>query len=600
MSETFSLSATITPDYGIATNWSGGSVPGAGTDAVIDDATVLVDPATVLSANVVLQGVATLSGNGGGFSLGPGSALAGQGQNALYADGAIVNDGAVTLAGGATVLRIVVEDGTGIAENYGLAIPSFENAGDIAATGGATLAIDGTELSNIGEITLDDGTLAVSGGAVDGGQGPLSLGGLITLADHATASFSDGVADQDFSFTGADTISFADAAGVTGVTITGFDRASKILVPSLAAGHTLLDQLTFTDLPGHTVPVVLPALAGAEISLEPTAPCFARGTRLLTPAGYAPVEALRPGDPLVTLAGDIKPARWIGSRALDLAAHVRPDAVRPVRILPGALGPGVPARHVRLSPDHALLLRGLLVPVKLLVNGATILRERNCQAVTYYHVELDRHDILLAEKLPVESYLDTGNRAMFETAAGVAHKSPVFGRGRQWDSRAFADLCLGGTILAEIRRGLRARAFDMGFRPRTLTDVSLWAGGRKFLRAAGTASRPIFKLGVGHPGEITIRSPVFVPAEMTCGDGDDEDNRLLGIALKKIRFGLNTVLPARIARAGFHPRAARDAADWTDGNAIIEVPPQVGTVSLVIAALPQGWTTPPGAIALDI
>jgi hypothetical protein len=59
-------------------------------------------------------------------------------------------------------------------------------------------------------------------------------------------------------------------------------------------------------------------------------------------------------------------------------------------------------------------------------------------------------------------------------------------------------------------------------------------------------------------------------------------------------------LPARIARAGFHPRAARDAADWTDGNAIIEVPPQVGTVSLVIAALPQGWTTPPGAIALDI
>jgi hypothetical protein len=33
--------------------------------------------------------------------------------------------------------------------------------------------------------------------------------------------------------------------------------------------------------------------------------------------------------------------------------------------------------------------------------------------VTYYHVELAAHDVILAEGLLCESYLDTGNRAAF-------------------------------------------------------------------------------------------------------------------------------------------------------------------------------------------
>ena len=33
--------------------------------------------------------------------------------------------------------------------------------------------------------------------------------------------------------------------------------------------------------------------------------------------------------------------------------------------------------------------------------------------VTYYHHELARHGVVLAEGLPCESYLDTGNRGFF-------------------------------------------------------------------------------------------------------------------------------------------------------------------------------------------
>jgi Hint domain len=46
-------------------------------------------------------------------------------------------------------------------------------------------------------------------------------------------------------------------------------------------------------------------------------------------------------------------------------------------------------------------------------NGTTIRCERDWTAVDYYHVELDRHAILLADGLPAESYLDTGNSGFF-------------------------------------------------------------------------------------------------------------------------------------------------------------------------------------------
>jgi hypothetical protein len=68
-----------------------------------------------------------------------------------------------------------------------------------------------------------------------------------------------------------------------------------------------------------------------------------------------------------------------------------------------------------LSPDHALFVDGLLIPVRYLCNGATIRQDARSE-VTYFHVELDRHDILRAEGLPVESYLDAGNRGAFENA----------------------------------------------------------------------------------------------------------------------------------------------------------------------------------------
>jgi hypothetical protein len=98
---------------------------------------------------------------------------------------------------------------------------------------------------------------------------------------------------------------------------------------------------------------------------------------------------------------------------------------------------------VLLSPDHAGLVDGLLVPARLLVNGATIAWEVDLAAVIYYHVELDRHDVLLAEGLPVESYLDTGDRGNFANGDGPVALHPDFAS-RAWEASGCAPLMVTG------------------------------------------------------------------------------------------------------------------------------------------------------------
>ena len=138
------------------------------------------------------------------------------------------------------------------------------------------------------------------------------------------------------------------------------------------------------------------------------------------------------GDLAVTASGEHRPVRWIGHRDLDGAGALLPFAQCPVRVLPGAFGSGLPERTLYLSPGHPVLVGadedgegGHLVPVMCLVNGTTVEREER-DAVTYWHIELDRHDILLAEGLPAESYLDGGDRPFFTEGGDHALINPDF------------------------------------------------------------------------------------------------------------------------------------------------------------------------------
>ncbi len=137
-----------------------------------------------------------------------------------------------------------------------------------------------------------------------------------------------------------------------------------------------------------------------------------------TQDGPVAVEDLQIGDHVLTASGQSRPVRWIGRRQLDLTRHTDPRKVQPIRIMEGALASGLPRRDLLVSPDHAMLLDGLLIPARLLLNGASVRREERWRSVTYYHVELDSRDVLLAEGAAAESYLDTGNHSTFENADG--------------------------------------------------------------------------------------------------------------------------------------------------------------------------------------
>jgi hypothetical protein len=156
--------------------------------------------------------------------------------------------------------------------------------------------------------------------------------------------------------------------------------------------------------------------------------CFATGTRIATPDGAIAVEHLAVGDRVRSVFGGVVAVRWIGHRTLDCRRHPRPADVLPVRVRAGAFAPAVPLRDLVLSPDHAVYLNEWLIPIRYLINGASIVQEA-AGRISYYHVELPAHDVIFAEGLPAESYLDTGNRSAF--ANGGATETLAM-TGRYW------------------------------------------------------------------------------------------------------------------------------------------------------------------------
>ena len=105
--------------------------------------------------------------------------------------------------------------------------------------------------------------------------------------------------------------------------------------------------------------------------------CYASGTFILTDRGEIAVEHLTAGDHVTTISGASRPIRWIGHRRIDCSRHPDPRQVWPVRVSAGAFGEGLPRRDLWLSPDHAVYMQGVLVPIKLLVNGSTIRQIHN-------------------------------------------------------------------------------------------------------------------------------------------------------------------------------------------------------------------------------
>lgn len=275
--------------------------------------------------------------------------------------------------------------------------------------------------STLGNVYQYTGSLAALGlgtvlnaSVVNTGSGPLSAtiiddNGTLTQADDgaSTASISGGAA-QPIDYIGAGT------ASVT--TLVGLELFAVPVMAFSAGGSTYLH-----------FPDGLPPLSGLLISFNvngannfalpnPMPICLAGGTMVLTDQGEVPVEKLQVGDMIRTLDHGFQPLRWIGRRPVCVAEQQIEPRVRAVRIRAGALGAGMPRRHLHVTQQHRVMLyrdrgREALVPARMLVGWPGVELAQQVRFLVWYHLLFDRHEVLITEGCGTESLL-LGEQAM--------------------------------------------------------------------------------------------------------------------------------------------------------------------------------------------
>ncbi len=159
---------------------------------------------------------------------------------------------------------------------------------------------------------------------------------------------------------------------------------------------------TFADVDGDGE---LEALVGANDGQLNYFECFLPGTLIATESGEIAVEQLKIGDLVKTAAGELEPIKWIGRKTCHPQQVRNPLRSFPILVKAGALGHNLPVRDLYVSPDHALLIEGLLINAGALVNDTSIVKTQPTESFTYYHLELDKHVLLMAEGTLAESYL---------------------------------------------------------------------------------------------------------------------------------------------------------------------------------------------------
>lgn len=298
--------------------------------------------------------------------------------------------------------------------------------------------------------------------------------------------------------------------------------------------------------------------AGAGSGASPL--CFLAGTLIATPAGDVAIQTLSPGDLVLTASGAVRPIRWVGhGKVLATTARRNEGAVAIVRA--GALADNVPNRDLYLTRSHSLAIDGVLTPVEFLINHRSIVWDTRAGEISVWHVELDSHDVLIANGAPAETFRDDGNGWLFQNAREANAEPP---------QAPCAEILTGGATVNAIWRRLLYRTPWQSF-PATTddADLHLLVDNRRIEPISAKDGVYQFQLPVD-PGSVVLASRADEPAAL----GFARDFRTLGVAVASIAVVRGTKsrqVEARDERLdmGFHDFEAGENIRWTTGHAIL-------------------------------
>jgi hypothetical protein len=500
--------------------------------------------------------------------------------------GVLINSGTMILQNASLVTEAtgpteLIDSGVLIFRNASLAIPQT-----ITATG--TLFGSGQD---VGGITNDAGLVEANGGLLTLG-GPVQGNGKLQIDPGATLKLAPGDStDIDFTGSNETLVTSGQLSSLTG-TIQGFGTGNTIDLPNVAfdsAGTVVWNDnvLTLTENGKNSTLNLSGNYTGDAFALskdsgtgtlitEETPVCFLAGTLISTPAGEREVERLAVGDRVLTAAGVSRPITWIGKGRI-LATRGRRDAATPVIVRKAALADNVPHNDLRVTKAHALCIDDVLIPVEFLINHRSILWDDQAQEVELYHIELETHDVLLANGAAAESYRDDGNRWLFQNGYSGSHLSP---------QPACRPVLTGGPTVDSIWRQLLERSGRRGLPPLTDDpDLYLAIDGRSIDAVVKDGQHYVFQLP-NRPSHVRIVSRDAVPAEL----GLSRDPRSLGVSLRRIamrcrsKFVLIEASDRRLVE-GFHDYEPAGNMRWTTGDALLPgqlFPAFNGAVELVL------------------
>lgn len=177
------------------------------------------------------------------------------------------------------------------------------------------------------------------------------------------------------------------------------------------------------------------AVAGTRTfrNIETAVPCFTPGTTIATPKGERAVEELAIGDRVVTRDNGIREIRWSGRRTLDYGQLAAAEHLRPILLVQGCLGHGLPGRDMLVSPNHRFLVASgrtmlhfeqheVLVAAKHLIDNRHI-RPVKALGVTYVLFMCGRHEVVLADGVWAEAF-QPGDYSL--NGLGNAQRSEIF------------------------------------------------------------------------------------------------------------------------------------------------------------------------------